>query len=256
MSEENNLNKNIEDDAIENQQINSKSIHEDSSSTDTTTNHNENVIYCSKCGKKNDISSKFCIDCGNTLKSIEDNIKSTTKNIKESINHNETFKNFVNPNSSFSNKASWNNKDMVDFIQKNPEYYIPKFEQIQEYNKSTSWNWASFFLGPLWLLYRKMYVYGFGLMILAFILSYVPFIGWVLPIVCCVCYGLYGNYLYLKHVEKNLDEFKHLNEDARHRVIISKGGVNLALPIIIGLLSSGILFFIGMFSAMAMFMYY
>ncbi|MGL5695080.1 MAG: DUF2628 domain-containing protein [Peptostreptococcaceae bacterium] len=218
--------------------------------------NNDNTVFCSKCGAKNEFNAKFCVECGNNLKTIEDNIKNTTQNIKDTINNNETFKSFVNSSSSDSNKASWNNKDMVDYIQKNPEYYIPKFEQIQEYNKSTSWNWASFLLGPLWFLYRKMYAFGFGFMVLAFILSYIPFIGWALPLACSVCYGIYGNDLYLKHLCKNLDEIKHLNEDAKHRVIISKGGVNLALPLIMAFFTSGIFFVIFIFSTMAMFMYY
>ncbi|MGL5347068.1 MAG: zinc-ribbon domain-containing protein [Peptostreptococcaceae bacterium] len=216
----------------------------------------EEYIFCSKCGIKNSSTSKFCSSCGNNLKNIEDNIRETTQNIKSAINNNETYKNLVGINSSSSHKASWDNKDMVDFIQKNPEYYIPKFEQMQEYEKSTSWNWASFFILPLWLLYRKMYAYGFGVMVASFILSYIPFIGFISAFAIPILGGLFGNSLYLKHVEKNLGEISNINEEARHRVIISKGGVNLVLPIVMLVVTSILASIVGIIGAIAMFGYY
>lgn len=155
-----------------------------------------------------------------------------------------------------SNKASWDNKDMVDFIQKNPEYYIPKFEQMQQYEKSTSWNWASFFIFPLWLLYRKMYAYGFGVMVLSFVLSYIPFIGIISALAIPILGGLFANSLYLKHIEKNLGELNNLNADARHRVILSKGGVNLALPIVVFVLTGLLAGIAGFIGFIAMLSYY
>lgn len=222
---------------------------------DTSTDDMD-IIFCSKCGLKNSSTSKFCSSCGNNLKNIEDNIRETTQNIKSAINNSETYKNLVGVNSSSSHKASWDNKDMVDFIQKNPEYYIPKFEQMQDYEKSTSWNWASFFIFPLWLLYRKMYAYGFGVMVASFILSYIPFIGFISAFAIPILGGLFGNSLYLKHIEKNLGEISTINEEARHRVILSRGGVNLALPIIVLLASTVLAFIVGMIGAIAMLGYY
>lgn len=216
----------------------------------------DNVIYCSKCGTKNQSSSKYCSSCGNSLKNIEDNIRETTNSIKSAINNSDTYRNFISVNSSEFTNASWNNKDMVDFIQKNPEYYIPKLEEMQKYKKSTSWNWASFFLLPWWLLYRKMYAYGFGVMVLSFILSYIPFIGFISLIAIPILGGLYGNSIYLKYIEKNLAEFRGLNEDARHRVILSKGGVNIALPIIIFIVSIIFASIAGFIGAIAMLSYY
>jgi len=78
---------------------------------------------------KKSSSSKYCSSCGNNLKNIEDSIKSA-------INNNQTYKKLVGFDANSTINASWDNKDMVDFIQKNPEYYIPKFEQIQKYGKS------------------------------------------------------------------------------------------------------------------------
>ncbi|MGL5312474.1 MAG: DUF2628 domain-containing protein [Peptostreptococcaceae bacterium] len=249
MSEENKVNPTEE---TTTEQINQ----EQTENTQNDFQSESDTIFCSKCGCKNSTASKFCMSCGNNLKGIEDNIKETTESIKTAINNSSTYKNFVGINPNSTNKASWDNKDMVDFIQKNPEYYIPKFEEMQTYQKSTSWNWASFFIFPLWLLYRKMYAYGFGLMVLSFILSYIPAINVISFIAVPVLGGLFGNSLYLKYIEKKLGELSNLNEDARHRVIISSGGVNLALPIVMVIVTSLLSIIFGIFGAMAMLLYY
>lgn len=44
--------------------------------------------------------------------------------------------------------------EYANYIQKNQRYYLPKFCLR---GGKISWNWAAFFLGPLWLFYRKMY---------------------------------------------------------------------------------------------------
>ena len=214
-----------------------------------TSSIEKDIVYCSKCGLKNSSSSKYCSSCGNNLKNIEDSIKSA-------INNNQTYKKLVGFDANSTINASWDNKDMVDFIQKNPEYYIPKFEQIQKYGKSTSWNWASFFFGYMWFLYRKMYAYGFGLMALSFILSYIPFIGIVVALGLPILTGLFGNSIYLKHIEKNLQEVSNLNEDTRHRIIINKGGVNIALPIIIYVVIFILVLILEAVSALLLFSFY
>lgn len=194
---------------------------------------NKETVFCSKCGQENLSSDKFCSSCGNSLKSIEDSIKDTTNNIKDAITSNETYKKFTNLNVEGSMKADWDNNDIINFIQKNNEYYIPKFKEMQDFEKSTSWNWASFFLTSNWLFYRKMYGYGAGLIVANIIFACIPFIGWILNIGTCVACGLYGNSLYLKHIQKQLDSIKDLREDVKHRSILTKGGTNLVLPLVI-----------------------
>ncbi|MGL6009421.1 MAG: DUF2628 domain-containing protein [Culicoidibacterales bacterium] len=45
-------------------------------------------------------------------------------------------------------------QEYTNFVQKNQVYYVPKFCLR---GGKVSWNWSAFFLGPLWLIYRKMY---------------------------------------------------------------------------------------------------
>lgn len=197
---------------------------------------NNGIIFCSKCGQQNSSSDKFCSECGNSLKTIEDSIKSATTNIKDSLTNNETYKKFTDISGEGYLKATWENNDMINFIQKNSEYYIPKFKEMQENQKNISWNWASFFLNSNWLFYRKMYGYGICLILAHLIVACIPFIGWLFNIGLWVLCGLYGNNLYLKHVQKQLSDLENIKDDIRHRVILSKGGTNLVLPIVLSCL--------------------
>jgi ribosomal protein L37E len=195
---------------------------------------NNETIFCSKCGQKNLSSDKFCSNCGNSLKSIEGSIKDATSNIKGTITSNEAYKKFTDINGEGCMKAEWENDDMVNFIQKNTEYYIPKFKEMQDFQKGTSWNWASFFLTSNWFFYRKIYGYGVGLLIAHMIFALIPFLGWILNMGTCAACGLYGNNLYLKHVQKQLNSVDGLREDVKRRTILSKGGTNLVLPLVVG----------------------
>ncbi|GIM32344.1 zinc-ribbon domain-containing protein [Paraclostridium bifermentans] len=208
---------------------------------------NNETVFCSKCGHKNSSSDKFCSNCGTNLKSIENSIKDATTNIKDTITNNETYKKFTDISGDGSLKADWENDDMINFIQKNTEYYIPKFKEMQDLEKSTSWNWASFFLTSNWLFYRKMYGYGVGLIIANIIFAFIPFLGWFLNIGTYIVCGLYGNSLYLKHVQKQLSSVDGLKEDIKHRVLLSKGGTNLVLPIVLTFLVPILLFILAFF---------
>lgn len=75
--------------------------------------------------------------------------------IKEFVEDNKTYRYFTDNTYSENSKADFDNKDMTNYIQKNVEYYISKFKDIQELNQSTSWNWAAFFFKPWWFFIQK-----------------------------------------------------------------------------------------------------
>ncbi|WP_018592354.1 DUF2628 domain-containing protein [Terrisporobacter glycolicus] len=203
-------------------------------------------IYCSKCGKKSSKDAKFCTNCGNKLITIEDSIKSTTENIKDAIKNNETYRSFTDNNYDENYRADFDNRDMVKFIQTKEEYYIPKFKEIQEIYKSTSWNWAAFFFNSWWFLYRKMYVIGFGLIVADILIGLLmPTVSLIASIAIAVISGLYGNIAYLKHIQKQLNSFTNMGEDIKQRLILNKGGVNIAIPIILAIITIVFLLLIG-----------
>src|SRR5215813_2137730 len=51
------------------------------------------------------------------------------------------------------------------------KYYKEKFDQITPKKQMAGFNIAAFFLGIIWLFYRKMYLYGFIGIALIFILG-------------------------------------------------------------------------------------
>ena len=209
-----------------------------------------NFIYCSKCGKKNSKEAKFCTNCGNKLIPIEDSVKSTTDSFKDVIKNNETYKSFTDTSYDENCKADFDNKEMINFIQKKVEYYIPEFKEIQELYKTTSWNWAAFFFNSWWFLYRKMYAVGFGIILADIVIgSIIPSLSLLINIVIAVISGLYGNIVYLKHIQKQLNSFNNMDEDIKQRLILDKGGVNIVIPIILAVITIGFFLLIGALSA-------
>lgn len=209
-----------------------------------------NFICCSKCGKKNSKEAKFCTNCGNKLITIEDGVKSTTESFKDVIKNNEAYKRFTDNSYDEDCKADFNNKDMTNFIQKKVEYYIPKFKEIQELYKTTSWNWAAFFFNSWWFLYRKMYVVGFGIILADIVIgSMIPALSLLINIVIAIISGLYGNIVYLKHIQKELEAYNNMDEDIKQRLILNKGGVNIVIPIILAIITLGLFLLIGALGA-------
>ena len=103
-------------------------------------------------------------------------------------------------------------------LTKEQEYYIKQFDKIDR--KELSWNWAAFFFGPLWLMYRKSYVgllnYAVFSMVLLIVDVVQPFVAknvvygtavmllW--PLVC----GLCGNRWHYSTVKYRLAHGYHL----------------------------------------------
>jgi len=128
------------------------------------------------------------------------------------------------------------------FIGKKADYYIPRFRKFEETGGALSWNWAAFFLGIMWMLYRKMYLYS----LLVFAIS--GFIGIVIALVSpqniflaigvqlwiMVGFGAFGNYLYYIFVKKQIEHLKQLYPDSESLKIILNhhGGTNIVAPIL------------------------
>ncbi|WP_457639456.1 DUF2628 domain-containing protein, partial [Persephonella sp.] len=105
-----------------------------------------------------------------------------------------------------------------------------------------SWNWAAFFLGIVWMLYRKMYLYGVLAFLFSMLLGFI--IGAVSPdnqllalgvqIWLWVGFGAFGNYIYylfakskIEQIEKNFPD-----ETVQKSMLIKEGGVSLTAPLI------------------------
>ncbi|MDO5653070.1 MAG: GYF domain-containing protein [Brachymonas sp.] len=102
------------------------------------------------------------------------------------------------------------------FVGQNYGFYASKWAEAERNNAAISWNWAAFFLGPLWMAYRKMYVYcavfvaitfvttSAGLLMrvpIATLESWYRFAG---PAVSML-FGLFSNHLYKAHALRKIN---------------------------------------------------
>lgn len=151
---------------------------------------------------------------------------------------------------------------MQALIQKNIYYYDQKFSMMNNSAKSASWNWASFFLGSYWMVYRKMYAYT-ALYVLFVILnvfiSCIPVVGFILSFVLSltlmICMGIFGNAIYKNHIEKKYEQAYGLSREQRKQTCLQVGGTSglavflyILIFTLLGTLISGVLLFFGLLS--------
>ena len=117
------------------------------------------------------------------------------------------------------------------FIQKNQNFYEEKFREMDDSGKSISWNWAAFFMGIYWMIYRKMYFKAAAFFILSLVASFTPYIGGILYLAVLVGIGVYGNALYQDQIRVNMEKTKGLLPEAKELIAMKRGGTNLPLAI-------------------------
>jgi hypothetical protein len=135
------------------------------------------------------------------------------------------------------------NHDLVAlFVGKKIDYYRGKWAKAAQHKNGFSWNFAAFFLGPLWFLYRKMYWQG-GLILAAGLIetageliffpnmsedmshSLTRTIGIAVAVFC----GMSGNSGYKMHVDKAVARLQAggVSDESYRR----QGGVSWLPPI-------------------------
>ncbi|GKX63370.1 hypothetical protein SOASR032_19390 [Pragia fontium] len=132
--------------------------------------------------------------------------------------------------------------------------YYSFFPQGQDIPKG--WNWAAFFLGVFWFIYRKMYGYaaiylglGFLLTVIESLMGVSEAMMNVTSIALGIGAGMLANKLYKQHMDKKIAETLAVAKgDDIVPALAAKGGTNLAGALI----AFGILFVIIMVSMSAM----
>lgn len=128
------------------------------------------------------------------------------------------------------------NTDVANYVQNNAYYYVDKFNRMQGYYKSTTWNWCSFFFSGYWFLYRKMYVMGGAILGIEFLMNFAKPISLIINILIAVLSGIYGNTSYLNQLNREIQYANTLDEDNKKRYLNEKGGTNAAAVLIAFLL--------------------
>lgn len=137
--------------------------------------------------------------------------------------------------------TDFTDSDFINFIGlRNTEYYFKKWKNNKDKDLFASWNWASFFLGLYWLLYRKLYAWFVGIAIIdticiTLISVYSPIIAGLIPLIIAILLGIFGNSIYIKHSKKKIKSLKTFFDqygDTRE-ALEANGGTTLVAPIVL-----------------------
>lgn len=134
--------------------------------------------------------------------------------------------------------------NLATFVGDNMAFYQAKWQKAAENNNNPmSWNTAAFFLGVVWLVYRKMYSYALIFvamialdMLIEWFYPLPDFMSNVVNIMIALGFGFYGNALYQMHANKKIAEivatYPPEQVDAELK---TQGGVNAAGAWAVGL---------------------
>ena len=122
--------------------------------------------------------------------------------------------------------------EVADLIGTNTPYYVDKFNHMKLQGKLTSWNWAAFFFGPIWMIYRKMYLYGGIGAGVAFVLPSLGNVGAVLSLAGYIALGVLGNHLYMNHLEGVVTQARMMAQPQKNQLLLQKKDVNTAAAIL------------------------
>lgn len=192
------------------------------------------ILFCEECGTVYKEGEEVCSACGNVLPKVN------MQNIDYNINSSRNIE-----------------QDIYTYIGTNQEYFLKKFEKLDQKGSKASWNWASAFFGGYWYAYRKMYLmqflyyvmYLFTVVFLDMLAAFtfmnthysmsrsmsafgsMRFLISMMPFVIS---GRLGTYIYKCHVEKHVKRAESMDDHMRENYLVEKGGTNtLAIFIII-----------------------
>ena len=175
-------------------------------------------MYCPRCRTQVDNGKKFCDECGSRLLdnyNIESNIIIETST----------------------------NSTVVDNISMVESFVGPSYEKLRR----IGFNIWFFLFGPYYMLYRKMYVYGFiYLLLMAFIFIFLTDIFFIVGIVNVLVSFKFNN-IYLSYVSRKVESVRTLCADQNNRSEVLKkcseqGGCNIAV-VLLGMAAYGYLTF-------------
>lgn len=188
-------------------------------------------MFCPQCGKANNDSARFCLNCGNALsQTIGDTPLSLTAETSPATD--EFYKAAIGP--------------------KNQDYYLRHFAHFDSAGKiGVSWHWPAFFVSFYWLLYRKMWlnalIYFFLPYFFMFLVGFAAAVGggssdtiigigylvyWAAIIVLP---PLYANALYYKHCKSKILEVRASSDNVQRQLgeLSAKGGTSNVAVIIL-----------------------
>jgi hypothetical protein len=122
------------------------------------------------------------------------------------------------------------------FVGENREQYRYKFARLYQNNGQyqTQWHWPAFLVPLPWLIYRKLYGWAAGFLVMQIIL---PPLAWG---VLGIAMGMMANYLYYRHATQRISNISSVGQERRDE-IVQAGGTNSMLVTIGGSFLAGLL---------------
>lgn len=197
-------------------------------------------MQCNNCGSEAKNEESFCSECGAKILTEQDYIDIFRNKNDEMID--ESYikeENVIDYNKVFD---AITKEEIEAFIgKKSNSYYLDKWVNLKLSNKYVSWNWWAFFLSSYWLLYRKMYLWGFITIVINFVSIGGVVIGETIipPLVLSIILGLFGNSIYYNHAKEKIYKVKKkdLPKENELKAIKKRGGINLAIALIMFILT-------------------
>ena len=110
-------------------------------------------------------------------------------------------------------------------------YYQAQFEKITPRKQYAGFNIAAFFLGVVWLFYRKIYSYGFMAIGLIVVIGMVEILLGIessgANIGLAVAFGMFGNTLYKHHVDQQIAKIRQFGNSNVNTELENRGGTNI-----------------------------
>lgn len=176
-------------------------------------------MYCFRCGTKVEETTKFCPHCGANV--LEEQQHYNYVQPKKETDHNNTHDEQYKYSHAYSNTE--------ENLMK--EYIGMNYEQL----KFNRFSFPAFFFGGYYLIYRKMYLYGFLLLVLNFIILCIPALFFV-PLLINIILATNFNKLYRNFAAKKIEKIKEKNQTSSSNELIQKckrkGGTNIAIVIV------------------------
>lgn len=200
------------------------------------------VVYCTKCGKPSARTALFCTRCGNRLTTVPERISQPPVYTQANPNNTNPYSYTNQQSAPYQTQHNYQNTaynvyqsqqtpdidpDVRQLIGTKSEYYVSKFQAMKRQGKTTSWNWAAFWVTPYWMMYRKMYGYAAAVLAADIIISLIgsTFLS-LLAFGAYIALGILGNYIYMKHLENKANQAKAMNEPYKTHFIATNGDVN------------------------------
>jgi hypothetical protein len=206
-------------------------------------------VFCTQCGAKNAGTSFFCSHCGNRL--VTAHAPQATAYAQANPANGNPYSYANQRSNAYQAQGNYQASGHQNYqgyqscqpgridpilqrlIGTKAEYYLPKFQVMKSQNKITSWNWPAFLVTPYWMIYRKMYGYGFAALGAAFLIAlFDSYFLFLLSLAGYIVLGIFANNIYMKHLEGIAEQARFMTEPYKSQFIVKNSGVNTAATVL------------------------